>query len=245
MTLPQDKLPKIPPFVGPKPKPPRKNGVDTRGMLSIVTMLVSIAALTSSMIGAGGLVYEILFNDDADSRFDGIVVKLVVLGFAFMFGWGAGLVSIRAFGNLVYSYIINIYAWVIIVAVSFLYIRVIQKLYLQLYTPVKFWSYLAILLGGLIVLFFLHLLVEDHDLRPFAIPLLIISVIQLLFIIVRYVFTNDAQDWMVIGDFTVFLVMIILSVMMLLHIGIFSPLRERINDLFRSGRHHRNGEQAE
>jgi hypothetical protein len=74
---------------------------------------------------------------------------------------------------------------------------------------------------------------------------LIISVIQLLFIIVRYVFTNDAQDWMVIGDFTVFLVMIILSVMMLLHIGIFSPLRERINDLFRSGRHHRHDEQAE
>jgi hypothetical protein len=241
----QKQMPKTPPFVERNPRPPRKDSLDTRGMLSIVTMLVSLAALTASMIGAGGLVYEILFNDDTDSRFDGIVVKLVVLGFAFMFGWGAGLASIRAFGNLVYSYIINIYAWVIIVAVSFLYIRVIQKLYLQLYTPVKFWSYLAILLGGLIVLFFLHLLVEDHDLRPFAIPLLIISVIQLLFIIVRYVFTNDAQDWMVIGDFTVFLVMIILSVMMLLHIGIFSPLRERINDLFRSGRHHRNEEHAE
>lgn len=162
-----------------------------------------------------------------------------------MFGWGAGLVSIRAFGNLVYSYIINTYAWVTIVAVSFLYIRVIQKLYLQQYTGVKFWTYLAILLGGLLVLLFLHLLVEDHDLRPFAIPLLIISVVQLFFIIVRYVFTDDAQGWMVVGDFTIFLVMILLAVLMLMHIGIFSPLRERINRLFRSGRHLRNGEQAE
>ena len=51
-TPPQSPLPKVPPFFEPTTKPPRKNNVDTRGMLSIVTMLVSLAALTVSMVGA-------------------------------------------------------------------------------------------------------------------------------------------------------------------------------------------------
>ncbi|MDP1547764.1 MAG: hypothetical protein Q8L87_17285 [Anaerolineales bacterium] len=236
MTMPQKPLPKVPPFVERKSRPPRKNGVDTRGLLSLVTMLVSLAALTSSMVGAGKLIFDVLFSDDSADRFNGIFVKVVVLGVAFLFGWGTGLASIRGFGNLVYSYIINIYAWGCLIAVSALYIKVIQKLYVQTYNAEKFWTYLIILLGGLIVLLFLHLLVEDHDLRPFAVPLLIISVMQLFFIIVRYIFTDDAKGWMVVCDFTIFSVMILISILMLLHIGIFSPLREGINSLFHPAR---------
>ncbi len=82
------------------------------------------------------------------------------------------------------------------------------------------------------MLLFLHLLVEGHDLRPFAIPLLIISVLQLFVIVVRYIFTSDANGWMLIADITVFFVMVSLAVLMLLHIGILSPLREQINGLF-------------
>ncbi len=231
MKTPQKPLPKVPPFVNGRQQPPRNNGVDTRGLLSIVTMLVSLAALTVSMLGAGRLVLDV-FNDGLSDSIDGIFVKILVLGLAFLFGWGVGLASIRGFNNLVYPIIINIYAWACLAAVCVLYIKVIQKLYLQLYDGPRFFTYLIILLGGLIVLLFLHLLVEGHDLRPFAIPLLIISVLQLFVIVVRYIFTSDANGWMLIADITVFFVMVSLAVLMLLHIGILSPLREQINGLF-------------
>ena len=232
MTIPQKPLPHIPPFQE-KTQPPPKKKLDTRGMLSIATMLVSLAALTASMVGATKMIFDV-FDDGLAASLNGILVKTVVLGLAFFFGWGCGLTSIRGFGNLVYPFIINIYAWGCLVAVSLLYMKVIQKLYMQVYDGLHFWAYLIILLGGLFVLICLHLLVESHDLRPFAIPLLIISVVQLFVIVVRYVFTTDAKGWMVISDFTIFFVMVSISALMLVHIGILSPLRDSINGLFES-----------
>ena len=241
MPTPNQQLPHVPPFRNGKTQP-RKNGVDTRGMLSIVTMLVSLAALTIAMLGAGKLVFAV-FDDGLVNSLDGLFVKVVVLGLAFFFGWGTGLSSIRAFGNLVYPMVVNIYAWGTLVAVCILYIKVIQKLFMQRYDALHFWAYLIILLGGVFVLICLHLLVEDHDLRPFAIPLLIISVIQLFVIVFRYVFTTDANTMMVIGDFAIFLVMISIAALMLMHIGILSPLRNRLDESF-SNNHNGNGNQS-
>jgi hypothetical protein len=236
MTLPQKPLPHTPPFVEERiTQPPRKNGVDTRGMLSIVTMLVSLAALTVSMLGAARLVIEV-FDDGLANSLNGITVKVIVLGFAFFFGWGIGLASIRGFGNLVYPIVVKIYAWGCLAAVCLLYMKVIQKLYMQAYDGLRFWSYLVMLLGGLFVLICLHLLVENHDLRPFAIPLLIISVLQLFMVVYRYVFTADANGWMLIGDLTIFFVMVSISALMLLHFGILSPLRGQIDALFMNNR---------
>lgn len=210
---------------------PHKTGVDTRGMLSIATMFVSLAALTVSMGGAGRLILDI-FDDGLASNLDGIMIKIVVLGFTFFFGWCTGLVSIRAFANLVYPIIVKIYAWTCLVAVCILYIKVIQKLYMQVHDGMHFWAYLMILLGGLLVLISLHLLIEGHDLRPFAIPLLIISVLQLFVIVIRYVFAKNPNGLMLFADFTIFGVMILISALMLMHIGILSPVRDQINEIF-------------
>jgi hypothetical protein len=231
MMTPQKLLPKIPPFLEKKTSPIRKNGVDTRGMLSIATMLVSFAALTVSMGGATKLVLDI-FNDGLADNLEGLLVKVIVLGLAFFFGWGVGLVSIRGFGNLVYPLIIKIYAWSSLAAVSILYLKVIQKLYMQKYDGLHFWAYLLILLGGLLVLICLHLLIEEHDLRPFAIPLLIISVLQVFVIVFRYVFDANPNGLMLFADFTIFIVMISISALMLMHIGILSPMRDWIGEFF-------------
>ncbi len=230
MKEPQKTLPHVQPFVEGKTQP-RKNAVDTRGMLSLVTMLVSLAALTLAMLGALKLVLDI-FNDGLGNNLEGMLVKVVVLGFTFFFGWGIGLVSIRGFANLVYPIIVKIYAWVCLIAVGILYIKVIQKLYLQKYDGLHFWAYLLMLLGGLFVLICLHLMVEGHDLRPFAIPLLVISVVQLFVIVYRYVFAANPNGWMLLGDFTIFIVMISISALMLMHIGILSPLRDQLNGVF-------------
>ena len=234
MSIPQKQPPQGTTPRDRKTQPLRKNGVDTRGMLSIVTMLVSLAALSVSMVGAGWLVLGV-FDDGLANSLDGLPVKVVVLGLAFVFGWGMGLTSIRGFGNLVYPMVVNLYAWACLTAVSILYLKVIQKLFMQQYDTTRFWAYVIILLGGLFVLICLHLLVEDHDLRPFAIPLLIISVLQLFVIVFRYIFTTDANSWKVIGDLTVFFIMISISALMLMHIGILSPLRDWIDGLFANG----------
>src|SRR5688572_20411367 len=231
MTTPQKSIPKVHPFIERRSTSIRRNGIDTRGMLSISTMFVSMAALSVSMLGAGKLITDI-FNDGLSTALDGILVKITVLGLSFLFGWIVGLVSIRGFGNLVYPMIIKLYAWACLVAVSILYIKVIQKLYMQKYDGTHFWAYLIILLGGLFVLICLHLLVEGHDLRPFAIPLLIVSVLQLFVIVSRYVFAKNPNGLMLLGDFTIFIVMISISALMLMHIGILSPLREQIGGLF-------------
>jgi hypothetical protein len=231
MTTPSKNLPKVPPFVIPPAKPPRKKIVDLRGMLSIITMFASLAAVTASLGGGAKLVYDI-FNDGLANSLAGIWVKVTVLGLAFLFGWVVGLVCIRGFGNLVYPLVIKIYTWVCLIAVGILYIMVIQKLFIQKYDDTHFWAYLMILLGGLFVLLCLHLLVEDHDLRPFAIPLLIISVLHLFVIVYHYIFTTHASGQRVIGDFAIFIVMISISALMLMHIGILSPVRDQISEVF-------------
>jgi len=175
---------------------------------------------------------------------EGLLVKLAVLGFAFIFGWAVGLASIRAFGNMFYPIVIKLYSWIILSAVCILYIKVIQKLYMQDYDAQHFWAYLAMLFGGVFVLLCLHLLVEGHDLRPLAIPLLIICVLQVFAIVFRYVFDQNPNGLMLFGDFTIFIVMISISVLMLMHIGILSPIRDLISALFNQNSS-RNGNEVE
>ncbi len=202
-----------------------------RAMLRVVTMMVSFAALTLSMLGATKIVFDV-FRDGLAGSLEGILVKMVVLGFTFFVGWGAGLTSIRGFGNMFYPFVIKIFAWLVLVAVCILYIKVIQKLYMQEYDMLHFWAYLVMLLGGLFVLLCLHLLLEDHDLRPFAIPLLITSVLQLVVIVYRYVFEKTPNGMMLFGDLTIFMIMICIATLMLMHIGMLSPLRHQISGFF-------------
>ena len=68
---------------------------------------------------------------------------------------------------------------------SWFYIR----MYDQTYNLLRFWAYLTIVASGLGAMVGLHLIVEDHDLRPLSIPLLVISMIHLGLIVFRYVFT--------------------------------------------------------
>lgn len=231
-----DPYPKVPPFVDPR-KTPRRNGVDMRGLLSIATMIVSLGALTVAMGGAGKIVLDI-FDDGFTNSLHGLWAKMVPLGLAYLFGWAIALTSIRIFGNLVYPIIIQVYAWLCLTAVSVLYLKIIQKLWLQAYDLTKFLAYMFLLIGGLIVLLGLHLLIEGHDLRPFAIPLLILSVIQLFVFVFRYVFTDDANAIYLLGDLTIFFLMISISVLMLAHLGVLASVRSQIDGWFN---HNGNG----
>ncbi len=230
MAAPQKQLPKVPPFFEPKTQP-RRNSVDTRGMISLATMLVSLASLSVSMLGAARVLFDV-FDDGLYVAIKGLPVKVIVIAFSYVFGWVVGLVCIRGFNNLFYPVIIKIYAWGALAAVGILYIKIIQKLYGQQYDWGRFWAYMIMLLGGMFVVISLHLLLEGHDLRPFAIPPLIISVLHLFIIVYRYVFVEDPNGLLLPADLTIFIMMISISGMMLIHIGILSPLRDWITGIF-------------
>ena len=77
----------------------------------------------------------------------------------------------------------------------------------------------------------IHLIVEDHDLRPLAIPLLVISMMHLGLIVFRYVFTLANSAYLV-TDLIFFGVMGSFGYLMLAHIGLLAPLRKQLTNYF-------------
>jgi hypothetical protein len=231
-------LQKSPPQLKPlerKTRPPRRGAVNTGGMISLATMFVSLATMSIAMGGGLILIFDIL-DKGLDENMSTIPVKLIVLGFAFLFGWGIGLVSIRAFRNRVYPAVVKLYAWGCVAAAGVLYIKVIQKLYEQDYDNSKLGMYVMMLVGVMFILLCLHLLLEEHDPRPLAIPLLIVSIVHVFVIVYHYVFDlepgKEVLMRFVLGDFMILFLMITIPALILINGNILTPVRETISGIF-------------
>jgi hypothetical protein len=216
------------------PSQPRKghgNGrkVSQRGMLSVVMLLVSVGALGFAMLGGARMVFDILSEGSNNT---GIAAKVIVVGLAYGVGWLTAMVAIRVYGNLVLPLLIKWFIFGSVAAVCFLYIQILQRLFDQQYDLWKFLKYATVMGAGLGAMVGLHLILEDHNLRPYAIPLLLISLIQLGLIVYRYVFTTTARPIFLLGDLTFFFGMAAFSTFMLAHIGILNPLRIRLTNYF-------------
>jgi len=239
----KNNFPKVYPFIQPKPAdkpvtnpptPPRKpanSKVSERGLLSVLTLILGIGALTVALGGGGKLILDIL-NEGLVDALGLIWVKAIVLVLAYAFGWAAAAVSIRVYGNLILSTIIKVYTWATLGGVCVLYIIILKRLFQQSYDPPHYWAYLVTTAAGLAALVGLHLILEDHDLRPYAIPLLVINLGQLGLIVVRYVFVGEAKILYLWGDLFFFVTMTAFSVLMVAHIGILMPFRRRITKFF-------------
>ena len=206
------------------------NRLSQRGMLSLLMFLASISALSIALIAGAKLVFDILGAGLVNSL-STLPPKAFVVGLAYAVGWLAAMVAIRIYGNLVLPFVINIFIWGCLIGVCALYVLILQRLYDQNYDLLRFWAYLIMIASGLAAMVGLHLTLEDHDLRPLSMPLLIISMIQLGLIVFRYVFTeaNPGYLW---RDLLFFLVMAGFGFLMLAHIGLLTPLRIRITNYF-------------
>jgi hypothetical protein len=103
---------------------------------------------------------------------------------------------------------------------------------IQEYDFWRYWKYVLVMLAGLTVLVGLHLVIEGHNLRPFAIPLLFVSLIQLGLIVFRYVFIGSAHPLYIFGDLFFLFGMSAFSALMLAHVGLLEPLRKRFTNYF-------------
>lgn len=209
-----------------------RNGkrVSQRGMLSILMLLASIGALGFALLGGAKLILDI-FNVGLETSLEGLGTKVLVVGLAYAVGWLTAMVAIRVYGNLVLPFAINFLIWGCLFGVCALYVVILQRLYDQAYDLPHYVAYLMILAAGLAAMVGLHLILEEHDLRPFSIPLLVICLIQLGLIVFRYVFTtaNPAYLW---RDLLFFFAMGLFAYLMLAHIGLLKPLRIRLTNYF-------------
>ncbi|HXF84888.1 MAG TPA: hypothetical protein VNK49_05805 [Anaerolineales bacterium] len=205
-----------------------KRRVSQRGLLSLAMLLTSLCAFGIAMLGGAKMVFDI-FGDVP--HLTSIFSKVIVIGIAYGVGWLSAMVAIRVYGNLVLPILIRWLAWGSLAAVCLLYVEILQRLYLQQYGIEKFIKYVLVMAGGLGGMVGLHLIIENHDLRPFSIPLLIIGMIQLGLIVYRYVFTLADPSYL-LGDLLFFFGMTVFSILMLAHFGILNPLRERLTAYF-------------
>ncbi len=200
-----------------------------RRQIRQVLTLVAFSALTIAMLGGVRLLWDILTDG---LELAGLFPKLVALGLSFILGWIVTLVCIRALGDLIMPLVVRVYILLTAAGILFLYARVIYKLFVELFDPaVHYLRYSFAIGAGVMVLVGLHLLIEDHDLRPFSIPFLIGGVVHLAAMVIHYVFIEHARP-NVEGDVYFFGLMMVVSVLMLVHLGIFNLPRRLINLAF-------------
>ena len=236
MTKPVDPFPKVPPFIEGKKEPARHNPFDARGIFSLLSLVISLGALSIALLGGAKLIIDV-FNTEGGltgslNQLDLWLSKATVLGIAYLFGWLVATASIRVYGNIILPIIIRYYIWACLIAVCGLYIKILQKLFGQSYLLQSYIAYIIIMLASLLVIVGLHLILEGHDLRPYSIPLFSISLVQVGLIVYRYVFTLDAKPQYLFADLFFFIGMITISGLMLAHTGILNPLRDGITNFF-------------
>lgn len=204
----------------------------TRGMLSLVCLIISAISLGIAL--AGGAVVILSYFESKGTN--GLWAKSIVLLLSYLVGWGAALFGIRKVGNLFLPYLIQGYTWLCLGGVGLLDILIISKLYKQAYDVPKFILYIGLMTAALIAMVGLHLLFEDHNLVPFAIPLLLISLGQLYIIVVHYVFV-PVKDYVYLwGDLAFFIFMTTVGVLMMARLGVLSSVRRFIGNIFREGK---------
>lgn len=213
----------------PPTQPRNGRKVSQRGLLSIAMLLISVSALGIAGLGGTKIVLDIM----RESKDGSGLVQTIVVGLAFLVGWFTAMIAIRVYGNLILPILINWFTWACLAAVCVLYIEILKRLYAQPEDLTRYFKYMLVMAGGLGALVGLHLIIEDHDLRPFAVPLLLISLSQLGMIVFRYVFdTEGVKTYFLWKDLLFFFAMITVSVAMLAHWGILEPFRHQITHYF-------------
>jgi hypothetical protein len=199
-------------------------------MFSILMLMASMGALTIALISGAWLIFDIL-GVGLENSLPTLPAKAFVIGLAYAVGWVTAMVAIRVYGNLVLPFIINFLIWGCLIGVCALYVLILYRMYDQTYNMLRFWAYLIIMTAGLSAMVGLHLILEDHDLRPLSIPFLVISMVHLALIVFRYVFTVTTPGYLW-TDLLFFFAMAGFGYLMLAHIGLLAPLRSQLTNYF-------------
>jgi hypothetical protein len=213
-----------------------------QGMFGSLIMVISIISLGVAMLSGAWFAYSVLGSEptgeDTPStqtvqpQDNDILPKVIVVGLAYVVGWIVSVIGVRSFGNLILPYVIQAYAWTVLGGIVVLQIMIISRLYRQEYELASYIKYLFMFGAGLIALIGLHLILEKHNLIPFAIPILLTSLGHLYFIVFHYVFVPEVKNNYLWGDVIFFLTTTLVSILMLAHLGFLNGMRRSMDRMF-------------
>lgn len=205
-----------------------------RGMLNVAIFLISALSMGMALLGGAWVGYNVLQNGLVNFQFDQLLGGIVAAGLSYAVGWVVGLFGVRMLGNFILPYAMKTYAWITLLGLAVLQIAIISKLFKQVYSPERFIYYLVLYAAGLAALIGIHLLIEEHSLVPFSFPILIISLSHLYLIVFHYIFvpSENVKYEYLWGDAIFFLITVIVSVLMLAHLGVLSGFRDTISNAF-------------
>jgi hypothetical protein len=161
-----------------------------------------------------------------------VLSKVIVVGLAFLVGWIFSAFGIRVLGNFWLPYAIQVYAWVVLGGIIILQVLIMSRLYQQEYHFSNYIKYLSLFGAGMIALVGLHLMLEEHSLRPFGVLILLTSLGHLYSIVYHYIFVTEVVHEKVWGDLIFFLVTTAVSLLMLAHFGMLNGFRSFMDRKF-------------
>jgi hypothetical protein len=206
------------------------NHGDDKFLRLVMLMFSSIMLSVAMLSGAYVAISTVWLHDPHIS--DHLFPILVVVGLAYLVGWIVALVGIRVFNNLVLPYVMQIYAWSTLVGILVLYSIILDKLYAQGYENENFMKYIVVITAVFTALLGFHLLPEEHNLRPFSVPLLLFNLANLYMIVFHYVFDETVNFNFLPYDIFFFLFMTSISIFMLIRVGTLNWLRMAITRIF-------------
>lgn len=222
-----------PPFHQPEPltTPQDRGDQIANSFLRVIMLIISLVSLGIAMLSAAYIATQLLVWHNASVRAH-IWAIFIAISLAYTVGWIVALVGIRLFHNLVLPIFIQAYAIATVVGISILYVAILYRLYEQTYAATSFAKYVIVMTVALAGLLGFHLLIEEHNLRPFSIPILLIALVHVYLIVYHYVFRTDVNYGYLFWDILFFLGMATVSVLMLIHAGLLSGVRNYIDEIF-------------
>jgi hypothetical protein len=206
------------------------NGTKNRviKVLRAAMMVGGTGALLMLVFSVGKLLLEILNTGFPDM--DTLCAKLLWIAILFLTGWVVSLIGIRLLNNLVLPLIICGFIWLTLFGILAIYMLTICRLYTETFSPVCCLYHSLLFATGFAVLVGLHLLIEDYDLRPYSIPILVMVLIHFFVAVSHYVVLKGHLAC-AINDAICLSVMLFICILMALHLGLLNPLRRTVDRL--------------
>ncbi len=189
----------------------------------ITTFGIGGVSLLADLLGIAKFVYDIVVVGNLNDVF----FKIVVLTLVFIFGASLGIVSMRRFDSMSFPTVARLYAWAYLGMTCISYFGMAVVLNTQNYSFETFAAFVSVITAELLALAALHVIIDNHDVRIYSVPVLILTLVQLILIVYKYIFASAPVSLRLAGELLFFIPMTLIGSALLGDIG-FVSLIQRI-----------------
>jgi hypothetical protein len=183
----------------------------TRGLFGSIIFALGALCLVLHLAGVARLAYDVVLV----GAVSGLLVKVVILGLAFVFGLGLGTLSQRRFESPAFPLFARVYGWVYLALAWLSYLGITFVVNRQQYSVLQygsFWALLVVELGAVVAL---RLVAPGRVMSLAAVPMLGVVLFHLLLLVYRYVFASAPVTWYLAGDLLLIIGMGLIATTML------------------------------